>query len=263
MSFIELLKVCPEHAKKDEKYSLSNFNLAVIEAADPPRLHILIDLSQQIMHPIPEQTQTSGGLQTKNNYYFVVGSTDVTATKKMNLRDGYGGRNGIPSGTNTDKTFSVVLLKSDRESIKKIKQKFKSSLPKEMTDDELEFFRIALQDIVTYGDTCNQVTCSTFIRWNLGLIQLEKDDNIEPIPDQTDTKKGQSISRCSKNNYPMQQECWESTNPTPLKRNECSVKVDPLYTFKHGRSLQSSARYVIMNVRNFFTRIRKGTLMDY
>jgi len=187
MSFIELLKVCPEHAKKDEKHSLSNFILAVVEAADPPRLHILIDLSRQKMYPVSEQTQTAGGLQMKNNYYFVVGSTNVKE-RKMNLRDAIGGRNGIPSGTINDKTFSVVLLQFDRNTIEKIKDKYKFLLPAEMTEDELGSFGIALQDIVTYGDTCNRVKYSTFLKWNLGIIQLNDDNNIEPIHDQTDIK---------------------------------------------------------------------------
>jgi len=99
--------------------------------------------------------------------------------------------------------------------------------------------------------------CATFLKWNLGLIQLD-DENVEPIPDLSGAEGQLSISRCSKGNYPMQQECWESSKPTPKKINECSIKVDPLYTFKHGRSLQTSAQYIIMNVRNFFNAYKQG-----
>src|SRR5436190_24341168 len=111
---------------------------------------MFIDLSPYTMFAVAEEVQTPGGLQSKNTYYFVVGSTNIVE-KNINLRSAYGGRNGIPSGTRGDNTYSVVLLKSD--TMKLNTRKYKSSLPVAMTDEEIEYFEMARQDIVTYGET--------------------------------------------------------------------------------------------------------------
>lgn len=265
ISFVEFRRVCPVGSKMAKAMSLNGFVVLVLLGGIEIRQVMFASLQNQVYSVTEEINDRT---RKKNRaFYFVIGTESARpsmAFSRTQVVDSW--KTGLPEANHA--TYCIVLLYLDskyRSSADSGREFYldkvgDSYVATPLTVEKQQYIRDFVQDVTILGPPCPESDCGFFfdlLRVKEGVVG-EEGLRI-PLPDvprkPDGSKEYKSLSRCSKDWYPMQLSSFELQEPSPGSKNNCpKPRVELPYSFQ-GKALQSTAQQLIVNAKIYMDNL--------